>query len=172
MSGNTVERVKLTNESGSNVADVDSKGAKKALATYLVDSSGNQIDIFSVDIEGIATSEKQDNGNTSLSSIDGKLDEISTNTSFFDGTGTNSVKDLTVASTAYAVPATPPTNPYILVLYNGSAYDIYWGFQNTNANGILIAPGGIVTLELGANQSVYCYSATAGADITYTTKEI
>ena len=93
-------------------------------------------------------------------------------TDYLDGTGDNGIIDLTSANTAYDVPATAPTNPYVMVLYNSTAYDIYWGFEDTNANGILLPPGGTVTLELGANQIVYCYSATAGADVTYTYKEI
>ncbi len=88
-----------------------------------------------------------------------------------DGIGSNGSVTLTNADTAYAVPATASTKDHILVLYNGSAYDMFWGYQNTNANGILLPANGRVTLDLGANQQVYLYCATAAQTITYTYKE-
>lgn len=108
-------------------------------------------------IGGLATEAKQD-------------DQI--NAQFPGGTGDNGSVTLTSANTAYAVPATAPTSNYVLVLYNGTAYDMYWGYENSNANGILLPAGGRATLDVGANDTVYCYCATASQAITFTYKTI
>lgn len=91
---------------------------------------------------------------------------------YLSGAGTNGSVTLTNANTAYAVPASAPTSRYTIVLYNGSDTDMYWGFENSNSNGIKIAPEGKVPISLGANQQVYVYCGTAGKTITYTLKEV
>ena len=42
------ERIQLTNEDRNRILDIDLKGSVAAAATYLVDSSGNQIDSFTI----------------------------------------------------------------------------------------------------------------------------
>ncbi len=108
-----------------------------------------------------ATEEKQDN-------IITKLDEVS----FPTGAGTNSTRTLTDADTSYSVPTTAPTKNYVLVLYNGSDTDMFWGYEDSNANGILLPSGGRVNLDLGANQQIYCYCGSAGKVLTYSLKEL
>ena len=88
------------------------------------------------------------------------------------GTGSNGSVTLTNANTAYAVPTTAPTGKYVLVLDNQSDTDIYWGFENSSSNGLLLEVGEQRGIPLGANQSVYCYSATAGTVINYSYKKI
>lgn len=88
------------------------------------------------------------------------------------GTGSNDSVTLTSANTAYAVPASAPSSKYVLILYNGSDTDIYYGFQNSNANGILLPPDGKVAVNLGASQAMYAYCASAGKVITYSYKEV
>jgi len=88
------------------------------------------------------------------------------------GTGTNGSVTLTSASTAYAVPATASTKNHSLIIYNGADTDMYVGYQNTNANGILLPSGGVMNFDLGANQCVYAYCGSAGKVITFSYKEI
>lgn len=142
--------------------DIDSKGRIK-VAVDRVGGSGMTKLIMNTSGKTIspATEEKQDN-------IITKLDEIS----FPTGTGTNSTRTLTDADTSYSVPTTAPTKNYVLVLYNGSDTDMYWGYENSNANGILLPSGGRVNLDLGANQQIYCYCGSAGKVLTYSLKEL
>lgn len=88
------------------------------------------------------------------------------------GTGTNGSVTLTNADTIYAVPSSAPTANYVLVLYNGSDTDMFWGYQNSNANGILFRSGATATFDIGANQQIYTYCSSGSKVITYTTKEI
>ena len=88
------------------------------------------------------------------------------------GSGSNGSVTLTNANTAYAVPTTASTEKHILILYNGSDADMYWGFANSNANGILLPPDGKATMNMGASQQIYAYCASAGKVITYSYKEI
>lgn len=90
-----------------------------------------------------------------------------------DGTGANGTVTLTSSSTAYAVPSgTPPTDRYVLVMYNGSDTDMYFGYVTLTTGGILLPAGGIATLNLGANQVMYVYCLSAGKIINYSLKEI
>ena len=117
----------------------DEKGAKRVV---VLDSSGNQIDQFSVDDQYPA------------------------------GSGSNGSVTLTNADTAYAVPSSAPTKKYVIVLYNDSGSDIYWGFENSNSNGIILEDGERVAVDLGANKQLYCYSSSAGVAIKYSLIEI
>ena len=103
------------------------------------------------------------------------LDDIiaeMTGVDFPVGTGSNGSVTLTTATTAYAIPATASTKNHILILYNGSDTDIFVGFQNTNANGLLLPAGGNASFDLGANAQVFCYCASAGKVLKYTFKEM
>ena len=128
----------------------------KTIITGRPPKKGYEIDI-KADKAGLATSAKQD-------------DII--NNSYPTGTGSNGIVTLTNANTAYAVPSTAPTGKYELNLYNGSGSDIYVGYENINTGGSLITTGGTARILLGANQQVYCYSATVGVSVNYSYKEI
>lgn len=78
------------------------------------------------------------------------------------GTGGSETITLTNASTSYQVPSSPPTDKYILILYNNSDEDIYWSYDNTTTNGILIPPDGKVVMNLAGSNYVYAYCGTAG----------
>lgn len=88
------------------------------------------------------------------------------------GAGSNGSKTLTLANTAYAVPAVASTKNHIIILYNGSDTDIFVGYQNTNANGILLPAGGKMAFDLGISQRLYAYCASAGKILTYSYKEL
>lgn len=88
------------------------------------------------------------------------------------GTGSNGSVTLTSANTAYAIPATASTKNHILILYNGSDTDMFVGYENTNANGILLATGKTREFNLGISQQVYAYCASAGKVLTYSYKEL
>jgi hypothetical protein len=178
---------------GNDILDLVTKGSLSAAVVIIVDTDGNQIELSTegkqddliTELEkkanvtetqpvssaslplpsGAATSAKQDTAKAIL-------DKLELNTNYPVGSGSNGSVTLTSANTAYAVPATASTKRHILVLYNGSDTDQYWGYQNTNANGILIPPDGRVSLNLGASQQVYAYCATAGKIIKYSFKEI
>jgi len=86
------------------------------------------------------------------------------------GTGTNATRTLTLSATAYTVIASTPITAYQLVMYNNSDTDIYWGFANSNANGILLPRDGRVALDMGASQAIYAYCASAGKTLATTYK--
>lgn len=143
---------------------------KKALETIDNMISGNEAQ---VDVVSMPTTTVNGTVTANLSAVDNAvLDNITLNTDYPVGSGDNSSVTLTSANTAYAVPATASTKRHILILYNGSDTDMYWGYENTNANGILLPSGGRVTLDLGASQQVYAYCASASKVITCTYKEV
>jgi hypothetical protein len=86
------------------------------------------------------------------------------------GTGSNGTVTLTDASTAYSVPATASTSNHVLTLYNGSDTDMFWGFATLTTGGILLPAGGTLTVNLGANQNLFVYCASAGKVINYSLK--
>ena len=86
------------------------------------------------------------------------------------GSGVNGSVTLTLANTAYAVPAVAAAGKHVMVLYNGSDTDMYVGFQNSNASGILLPVGGVMTIDLGASQQMYAYCGSAGKVLTYSYK--
>lgn len=110
--------------------------------------------------------------NNTVSDVDGLKRTIKTKNKLPSGAGTNGSVTLTLADTAYLVPATAPTEGYILILYNGSDADMFAGYQNTNANGILLPSGGTMSLDLGASSGIYVYCASASKVITYSYKLI
>ena len=134
--------VEIKDKDNDTRASVETRGSKNALATEIVDASGNQITQFVVDDDYPA------------------------------GSGSNGSVTLTSANTAYAVPASAPTKKYVMVLYNNTSNNIYWGYENSNSNGIILESGEKVSIDLGANEQIYCYSATAGTTIVYTYKEV
>ena len=79
------------------------------------------------------------------------------------GAVTDTSVTLTSATTAYAVPASPPTSKYVLYVYNGSVYDVYWRLATGTTLGILLASGKSMTKDMNASQSLYFYSTSAGA---------
>ncbi|GBD90294.1 hypothetical protein BMS3Abin04_01011 [bacterium BMS3Abin04] len=136
------ERVTIANEGGSKKVSVTDAGIKTLLDIAVVDSSGNQIN---------------------SSSEEGQ---------FPAGTGSNGSITLTNADTAYSIPASAPTENYVIVLYNGSDTDMYVGYENSNANGLLLPSGGRMSFDLGANQVVYAYCGSAGKILSYSLKKI
>ena len=88
------------------------------------------------------------------------------------GTGSNGSITLTLINTAYSIPASAPTENYVIVLYNGSDTDMYVGYENSNSNGLLLPSGGRMSFDLGANQVVYAYCGSAGKILSYSLKKI
>lgn len=86
------------------------------------------------------------------------------------GTGANGTITLTNASTAYSVPATASDSNHVLTLYNGSDANMFWGFATLTTGGILLSAGGVLTVNLGANQGLFVYCASAGKVINYSLK--
>lgn len=87
------------------------------------------------------------------------------------GTGANGRLDMATA-TSYAIPAAVPTTQYQLVIFNASDVSVFWGFEDTNQNGIGLASGYRVAMGLGPNKSAYIYHSSAGTKtIYYTTVE-
>ena len=167
----------------------EESGAKKVI---LYDSNGNEVTSFGgVDPVGIknaseitinpATEEKQDSILTELQqkleagesvNVGNLPSSYPDDTIYPAGIGSNGSVTLTSANTAYAVPASAPTKKYVMVLYNNTSNNIYWGYENSNSNGIILESGEKVSIDLGANEQIYCYSATAGTTIVYTYKEV
>ena len=107
-----------------------------------------------------------------VNSSGSNIDPATKDDNYPSGTGSNGSVTLTSADTAYAVPSTASTSNHVLILYNGSDTDMYWGYQNSNSNGILLASGKTIALNLGANDQVYAYCGSASKSITYTYKEV
>jgi len=138
-------------------------GDSDVRADIELDSTKNALYIQS---ETLATEAKQDDTITAIGNI------ASPEAIYPVGSGSNGSVTLTDAATAYAVPATASTEKHVLVLYNGSDTDIYWGFANSNSNGLLLPPDGKASMNMGVSQQVYAYCASAGKAITYSYKEI
>jgi hypothetical protein len=88
------------------------------------------------------------------------------------GAGSNGTITLTNATTAYSVPATASTKNHTLIIYNGSDTDMYVGYATLTTGGILLPSGGVMTFDLGANQTIFAYCGSAGKVINYSYKEI
>jgi hypothetical protein len=88
------------------------------------------------------------------------------------GTGTDTTFTLTNANTAYAVPESPPTDFYTLIICNDSDTAIYFRFTEGTTAGVKIAPGSSLSVDLGPNQKVYVYCGTAGKTINLSYKII
>ena len=64
---------------------------------------------------------------------------------------------LTTADTAYKLPATEQADRRSIILYNGSDTDIYYGGSNvTTSNGILLASGAEVSLDISSGLYAVC----------------
>lgn len=92
--------------------------------------------------------------------------------SSLSGASTNGTVTLTNANTAYAIPATGIAANHTLMIYNGSDTDIFIGFATLTSGGILLPSGGVLTCDLGANQVIYGYCASAGKIVNYSTKKV
>ena len=88
------------------------------------------------------------------------------------GTGTDTTFTLTVANTAYAIPASPPTDYYTLLIYNASDTDVYFRFTTGITAGVKIATAASLSVDLGPNQQVYVYCGLAGKVINLSYKII
>lgn len=88
------------------------------------------------------------------------------------GAGANGTVTLTLASTAYQIPASTPVTAYTIIFYNGSDSDMYFGFATLTTAGILVPSGGTMTVDLGANQAMFAYCLSVGKIINYSYKLI
>ncbi len=86
------------------------------------------------------------------------------------GAGTDTTFTLTLANTAYAIPESPPSDYYTLIICNVSDTDVYFRFTSGTTGGIKIATGIVLSIDLGANQQVYVYCGSAGKVINLSHK--
>lgn len=103
---------------------------------------------------------------------DSPIDVTGIVSSSLSGASTNGTVTLTSASTAYAIPATGIDANHTLMVYNGSDTDIFIGFATLTSGGILLPSGGVLNCDLGANQVIYGYCASAGKIVNYSTKKV
>jgi hypothetical protein len=94
------------------------------------------------------------------------------NDSYPSGMDSNNTITLINANTAYAVPTIASTKNHVLILYNGSDADMYWGYATLITGGILLASGATMSINLGANQTIFMYCGSAGKILNTTYKEI
>lgn len=86
------------------------------------------------------------------------------------GAGTDEAFTIVNANTAYAIPTTPPTAFYTLIIYNASDVDVFFRFTSGTTAGIGIASKTIFAVDLGANQQVYVYCSSANKVINLSYK--
>lgn len=60
MAGTSESRIRIANESGSTVANVETKGVKNGLDVVLLDSDGNQIEFFDAGDYSVMTTDDVD----------------------------------------------------------------------------------------------------------------
>jgi len=89
----------------------------------------------------------------------------------YQGTATDTTLTLTDASTAYACPASPPTNQYQLFIYNASDTDIYCRLTTGTTGGFIIPAGRTFVKEMGADNSLYLYCGSAGKIVNVSYEE-
>jgi hypothetical protein len=99
-------------------------------------------------------------------------DAATINDSYPTGTGSNNTITMINANEAYSVPTIASTKNHVLILYNGSDTDMYWGYSTLITGGILLASGATMSINLGANQTIFMYCGIAGKIINITYKEI
>lgn len=97
--------------------------------------------------------------------------DIPVNNDYPQGSGVNGTTTLTNANTSYASHPTS-TIPITLTLYNSSDTDMFWGYAALTSGGILFPSGGVISVNLGASQSLYLYCTSAGKVLNYTYKKI
>ena len=104
--------------------------------------------------------------------VDPHSKKLLVETPVMDGNGTDEIFTITDTNTAYAVPVTPPSQNYTLVIYNSSNSDIYLRFTPGTTAGIKLASGCVISFDLGGNQQIYIYSPLAGQTINVSYKII
>jgi len=104
--------------------------------------------------------------------VDPHSKKLLVETPVMDGNGTDETFTITNANIAYAVPTTPPSQNYTLIIYNPSNSDIYLRFTPGTTAGIKLASGNIFSFDLGANQQIYIYSSSSGQTINLSYKII
>jgi hypothetical protein len=97
-----------------------------------------------------------------------KVEEISG----LSGDGVDTTFTIANANTAYAIPTSPPTKPYTLIIYNASNNDIFFRFSPGTTGGIKIAPDQSLVIDLWGDQQVYIYCATPNTTINLSYKII
>jgi hypothetical protein len=88
------------------------------------------------------------------------------------GPGTDTTFTITTQNTTYAIPTSPPTDFYSLIIYNASDTDVYFRFTPGTTAGVKITSGNLLSVDLGPNQQVYVYCGTAGKTINLSYKII
>lgn len=122
---------------------------------------------------GAATSTLQSTGNTSLNSIDTKLNTYNNSiavTDISNNSAVNGAVTVTNAATAINVGGSNLANRKNITIYNNSATPgniLYYGFSAgvTTANGFPLARNTSVSFELGPNVTVYLISATGSHNV-------
>ena len=95
-------------------------------------------------------------GDVVAGATEDKQDEIITEVGSFSTLKTSAVT-LTTADTAYKLPSTEQTGRRSIILYNISDTDMYYGDSSvTTTNGILLASGAEVSLDISANLYAIC----------------
>ena len=79
------------------------------------------------------------------------------------GTRADGSVTLTLATTAYAVPSSPPASPYLLIISaNVTNVDsIWWRLTTGTTLGHPISPGSSMAIKLPASVGLFIYSPTA-----------
>lgn len=154
----------LAANSGVDIGDVTINNASGANAVNIQDG-GN-----SITVDGSVTEASAADIKTSVQIMDDwdESDYAKVRVKHPLGAGANGTRTLTLANTAYAVPETASTKTHVLVVYNGSDTDMYWGFATLTSGGILLPAGGRLTLDLGAGKGIFMYCTSAGKVVNHT----
>lgn len=115
---------------------------------------------------GAATSALQTTGNTSLSSIDGKLSTKSgalAANQISNGSGTQAAITIGTTAVLVNVSGTNLANRISATLCNNSLTIWYWGYTNavTTSTGTPIQPNQVVAWDVGPSTNVYAISGSA-----------
>lgn len=149
------------------VGGIDGSGNLQAMS---VDTSGKiNINDISGTVSlptGAATSALQTTGNSSLSSIDGKLTTksgaLATNV-ISNGGGIEGALTVGTSAVLVAVSGTNLVNRINATLYNNSLVFMYWGYRNTvtTSTGTPIQPGQSVQWDVGPSTNIYVIAGTS-----------
>jgi hypothetical protein len=135
------------------------------MADEIIKSDANRVNVAA----GVTNDTKQD---IVQLRVDPYSKKLLVETPVMDGNGTDETFTITNANTAYAVPTTPPSQNYALIIYNASNSDIYFRFTPGTTAGIKLTSGSIFSVDLGGNQQIYIYSPLAGQIINLSYKII